>query len=200
MRSGTSAHPMEVVADSLWCKENILKAVRLLIKKQAEKHFIAIIRVMFHQSCLILLYVAVCLSTRKCQLRSFRRSVGASCCCDGRAAPGLLEMGKMGGRNRAISRRKVWACVMMRKESYAEGKEERKKEREGVKHFLDLAVSLLFSSVAWSQGGMTCRHQSSLMTPAAAFNTQVCDFFITTSWLHHLPAGRDLHWCQGIRK
>lgn len=31
-RSGTSAHPMEVVAQWLWCKENILKAVHLQTK------------------------------------------------------------------------------------------------------------------------------------------------------------------------
>lgn len=39
----------------------------------------------------------------------------------------------------------------------------------------------LFPSVAWSHGGMTSLHQSSLMTLAAPLNALVCDFFITTS-------------------
>lgn len=61
-RAGTSAHPMEVVADWLWCNENILKAEHLQIKQQAEKHFHDIIGVMFHWSCLISLFSAPCLS------------------------------------------------------------------------------------------------------------------------------------------
>lgn len=39
----------------------------------------------------------------------------------------------------------------------------------------------LFPSVAWSHGGMTSLHQSSLMTLAAPLNALVCDFFITMS-------------------
>lgn len=77
----------------------------------------------------------------------------------------------------------------MRKERHTpRGNEEEKKlrkrlgelKRERVEQMLYFS-GVSFPPVAWSHGGMTSLHQSSLMTLAAPLNALVRDFFITTS-------------------
>lgn len=72
-------------------------------------------------------------------------------------------------------------------------------QRRREEQMLHFSGNSLFFSLARGHGGMTSLHQFSLMTVAAPLNTLLCDFFITTSWYHHLVDDDGIKWSLGIK-